>query len=70
MGQREEKLKAFARKFLGPARRVSRKDRLHSRAWQCSSCGRTVEHANPISAPAPCPRCGGIAFETVDPRLQ
>src|SRR6476660_1678232 len=66
----EEDLKGFERKFLGPARVVSLKDRLLSCEWRCSSCGLTVEDIIPIPVPAPCQKCNGIAFEAVDPVLQ
>ena len=66
----EEDLKGFERKFLGPARVVSLKDRLLSCEWRCSSCGLTVEDIIPIPVPTPCQKCNGIAFEAVDPVLQ
>jgi rubrerythrin len=62
----EEELKAFAKKALGPARLVSLKDRLLSREWQCSRCKLTVTNNTPIPVPAPCPVCGGIAFEAIE----
>jgi rubrerythrin len=67
----EEDLKAFDRKFLGPARVVSLKDRLLSCEWRCSSCGLTVEDIIPIPVPAsPCPQCNGTNFEAIDPVLR
>jgi rubrerythrin len=62
----EDDLKSYERKFLGPARVVSLKDRLLSCEWRCSSCGRTVEDIIPIPVPAPCPQCNGINFEAID----
>ncbi len=56
---------------LGPPDKIVRlKDRMLSSEWRCSSCGLTVEDTVPIPAPAPCPKCGGIAFEAVEPVLQ
>jgi rubrerythrin len=52
---------------LGPPDKiVSLKERLRGRQWQCSRCGLTVENDKPIPVPAPCPLCGGIAFEAID----
>jgi len=31
---------------------------------QCSTCREIVTSPEPIPVPAPCKRCGGIAFET------
>ena len=39
----EDDLKSYERKFLGPARVGSLKDRLLSCEWRCSSCGLTVD---------------------------
>jgi hypothetical protein len=58
------------RQFLGPARIVSLKDRLRSRAWVCSSCKHTMTSDTPIPVQAPCSKCGGLAFEMVDQPLQ
>jgi rubrerythrin len=53
-------------KRLGPpAEIVSPEHRMRSRAWVCSTCRETVTSATPIPVPAPCPRCGGIVFETI-----
>ena len=70
MAMDKKELETFARALLGPARIVNLKDRLLSQEWRCSSCGLVVESAEPVPVPAPCPRCRGIAFETVDPLLQ
>ena len=64
----EKELKAFARRFLGPARLVRLKDRLRSRVWQCSRCKLTITNDTPV--PAPCPVCGGVAFEAIEQSLQ
>jgi hypothetical protein len=44
---------------------VGREGRMRSRAWACTTCREVVRGSEPIPVPAPCPRCGGIAFETV-----
>jgi hypothetical protein len=41
-----------------------RADRMRSRSWTCSACQEVVTSPEPIAVPAPCKRCGGIAFET------
>ena len=41
---------------------VSRAERMRARMWQCSHCGEIVLSAEPVTNPAPCKRCGGIAF--------
>jgi hypothetical protein len=52
---------------LGPPDKiVSRKDRMRSCAWVCSTCREVVTSSAPIPVPAPCIRCSGIAFETVE----
>jgi hypothetical protein len=51
---------------LGPPDEIlGREHRTRSRAWACSTCRQAVTSPTPIHAPAPCPRCGGIEFETV-----
>jgi rubrerythrin len=62
----DKELDKFAKRFLGPARTVRLEDCLHSRKWQCSRCKLTVTNVTPISVPAPCPVCGGIAFEAIE----
>ena len=42
-------------------------DRKRSREWQCSRCKLTITNDNPFPVPAPCPVCGGIAFEAIEP---
>jgi hypothetical protein len=56
---------------LGPPDElINRDERMRSRAWVCSSCRQVVKSATPITVPAPCLRCGGVAFETVRPEPQ
>jgi rubrerythrin len=62
----DKELGEFAKRFLGPARIVRLEDRLHSRKWQCSRCKLMVTNNTPIPVPAPCPVCGGIAFEAIE----
>jgi rubrerythrin len=62
----EEETKAALDRMLGPGRRIGRRERLKSRAWMCSSCKLTITNDTPIAIPAPCPVCGGIAFETAE----
>jgi hypothetical protein len=51
---------------LGPPDEIaSRDDRMRGRAWACSACRQVVTSPTPIPVPAPCLRCGGVAFETV-----
>ena len=53
-------------KQLGPPDEiVTRAERMRSRAWLCSDCRERTETAEPQPAPAPCVRCGGIAFEKI-----
>jgi Zn finger protein HypA/HybF involved in hydrogenase expression len=66
----EAELSKFAKRFLGPARTVSLRDRLRNREWKCSSCKLVITSEAPIRVPAPCPKCGGFAFEMVDPAPQ
>ena len=37
--------------------------RMKSKAWWCSTCREKQTFPEPVTIPAPCPRCGGIAFE-------
>jgi hypothetical protein len=54
------------RKLLGePDEIVGRADRMRSRIWTCSSCGAVTHSEQPIQIPAPCIRCGGIAFKAI-----
>jgi hypothetical protein len=52
------------RERVGPADEImGRSDRMRSRLWVCSSCGEVVITGEPITVPAPCKHCGGIAFK-------
>jgi hypothetical protein len=53
-----------------PDRIIGRKERMRSRAWVCSNCREVVARPDPIPVPAPCVRCGGIAFEVVEDEPQ
>ena len=58
-------------KHLGPPHEIKgREDRMRSRAWMCSTCRQVVGSDAPITVPAPCGRCGGIAFEVVEVKGQ
>jgi hypothetical protein len=35
---------------------------MKSRRWTCNTCSEIVALDEPIQVPAPCNRCGGIAF--------
>jgi len=57
------------RKLLGPpAEIVGREDRMRSSKWLCSSCGAITHSEQPIQIPAPCIRCGGVAFRAIGTR--
>jgi hypothetical protein len=45
---------------------VGREDRMRSRSWLCSTCRTVTTTAEPLPIPAPCAKCGGIFFETVE----
>ena len=49
--------------FGEPDEIVSKSERITSRRWQCSACAEIVKTDEPIPVPAPCKRCGGIAFK-------
>jgi rubrerythrin len=67
----EEETKDALERMLGPGRLISGRARKRSRVWMCSRCKLTITNDTPIVIPAPCPVCGGIAFETVEhPPLQ
>jgi hypothetical protein len=52
-------------KILGaPDEILSKAERMKSRRWACNTCSEIVESDEPIQVPAPCKRCGGIAFKT------
>jgi hypothetical protein len=42
---------------------VGKSERMTSRIWVCSSCSETFVSDKPVPVPAPCKRCGGIAFK-------
>ena len=51
---------------LPPPSEILSKDsphRMKSKAWICSTCCEVHRLLEPVTVPAPCPRCGGIAFE-------
>jgi hypothetical protein len=45
---------------------VGREDRMRSRSWLCSTCRTVTTTVEPLPCPAPCAKCGGIFFETVE----
>jgi rubrerythrin len=49
-----------------PDKIVDHRGHLRSREWMCSTCKHVITSAEPVPVPAPCPKCGGIAFETDD----
>ena len=49
-----------------PDKIVGRRERMRSRAWVCSTCREGVISPGSAPVPAPCARCGGIAFEVVE----
>jgi len=49
--------------FGEPDEIVSRDRRMRGAKWICSSCGAITRSEQPIPVPAPCIRCGGIAFK-------
>ena len=52
---------------LGPPDEiVGREDRMRSRSWLCSTCRIVTITPEPSPNPAPCTKCGGISFETVE----
>jgi rubrerythrin len=52
---------------LGPQDKiVEPTERMRSRAWLCSTCGDTTVTAEPQPPPAPCPKCRGVFFETIE----
>ncbi len=64
----EDMTQADVEEILGPGTPVSPNDRsMDSRRWKCDGCGFIHEFDVPVpfSAPAPCSKCGGIAFEKV-----
>jgi len=42
-----------------------RRDRMRARVWECGHCGHRVVADEPITVPAPCPRCGDIVFKVI-----
>jgi len=63
----EKSLPYILRKLLENKRRkkVSKKNRLKSKGWICSKCRMIFIGREKVINPAPCIRCGGIAFEVV-----
>ena len=57
-------------RLVPPDEIVRPEDRIRSRSWLCSTCGTVVTAAEPVPIPAPCTKCGGISFETVESPLQ
>jgi hypothetical protein len=52
---------------LGPPDEiVGREDLMRSRSWLCSTCRTVTTTVEPLPNPAPCAKCGGIFFETVE----
>ena len=49
--------------LVEPDEIVSKAERMKSRRWACNTCSE-IESDEPIQVPAPCKRCGGIAFKT------
>jgi hypothetical protein len=47
---------------------MGRRERINSRAWVCSTCREVVTSLQPVPVPAPCAKCGGIAFEAAEPQ--
>lgn len=48
---------------FGPGERVAQ--RMTRKAWQCDSCQEVTRADQPIPRPAPCKRCGNLAFVVV-----
>ena len=64
----QRKTERDVRQELGPPDRiVTPRSRLRSKAWKCSTCQEMVTSKRRIVNPAPCGKCGGIAFEDVEP---
>jgi len=56
---------------LGPPDEiVGPEDRMRNRSWLCSTCRTVTTAVEPVPIPAPCTKCGGISFETVESPLQ
>jgi len=52
---------------LGPPDEIVRREgRMCSRSWLCSTCRTVTMTAEALPIPAPCTKCGGIVFETVE----
>jgi hypothetical protein len=52
---------------LGPPHEiVGREDRIRGRSWLCSTCRIVTTTVESLPNPAPCTKCGGIFFETVE----
>jgi len=50
---------------LGPPDKITRGRRMMAIEWKCSTCVEITKSATAIPVPAPCHRCGGIAFEKI-----
>jgi hypothetical protein len=54
-------------KILGfPDEIVRGSKTMTSPLWRCDSCDRHYDFAKPVTIPAPCYACGGIAFTALD----
>jgi hypothetical protein len=58
--------KDVVERFGPPDEIVGREDRMRSRSWLCSTCRTVTTTVEPVPNPAPCAKCGGIFFETVE----
>lgn len=50
---------------LGPPDKITRGLGMTALEWKCSTCVERIVSQHAVRIPAPCPRCGGIAFEKV-----
>ena len=51
---------------LGPPTDITgREGRMLHRGWKCGECQEITISAQPIPRPAPCSKCGGLAFRVV-----
>ena len=61
----EDMTEAEIVEFLGPPDEITDHARMLGTAWKCWTCVEVVISDTPMPVPAPCPRCGGIAFDKV-----
>ena len=61
----EDMTDAEVLEILGPPDEITDGPGMLATEWKCWGCVEVVRSDNPIPVPAPCPRCGGIAFEKV-----